>query len=178
MRKEYVGYHGTLRRNAQDILEGEFSCHERSDHWLGQGIYFFAEHDIALHWATNNIPRPASLPQCVLKVKICADAYKVIDSTTLPGYQLLKKEYQEFAKAAPTDLKSFQQANCIFFDYLKIKNGLDLIVHAFPKKNPSYSSGYGEHKFPFSFYEVQLCLTDNRQECIVSKEVVYPDFAL
>ena len=41
------GYHNTERSNVEDILKNGFQPKFNEKHWLGQGIYFFSDVDIA-----------------------------------------------------------------------------------------------------------------------------------
>ena len=45
------GYHNTEASNINDIFQNGFICTPNEKHWLGQGIYFFSEIDVAI----NNI---------------------------------------------------------------------------------------------------------------------------
>lgn len=52
-----VGYHGTCAKYRHNIdKEGldPAKCKYRSDHWLGQGVYYFDDYDKALWWAANS----------------------------------------------------------------------------------------------------------------------------
>ncbi len=46
-----VGYHNTEAVNVESIFQHGFICRYSNEHWLGQGIYFFADIDVAI----NNI---------------------------------------------------------------------------------------------------------------------------
>lgn len=48
---ELIGYHGTSKRNEQNILkEGFIESVANSDHWLGRGVYFFDNIYYAIEW--------------------------------------------------------------------------------------------------------------------------------
>lgn len=48
--KEFMGYHGTSRKNVRLIKKTGFN--ESNTGWLGTGVYFFEEDfELALKWA-------------------------------------------------------------------------------------------------------------------------------
>ena len=55
---ELVGYHGTIKTNAEKILSsGIFKESNEKDDWLGHGIYFFADIENAIKWANERANR-------------------------------------------------------------------------------------------------------------------------
>ena len=42
------GYHNTEAANIEDIFQNGFIRTPNNKHWLGQGIYFFADVDVAI----------------------------------------------------------------------------------------------------------------------------------
>lgn len=42
------GYHNTEEKNVEHILRDGFVSKTSDEHWLGQGIYFFADIDLAI----------------------------------------------------------------------------------------------------------------------------------
>ena len=55
---ELVGYHGTIKTNAEKILSsGIFKESNEKDDWLGHGIYFFADVENAIKWANERANR-------------------------------------------------------------------------------------------------------------------------
>ena len=55
---EIVGYHGTTS-SAQESIENHGLdpnlVEKRDDHWLGQGVYFYDDFDLAKWWAETNV---------------------------------------------------------------------------------------------------------------------------
>jgi hypothetical protein len=50
---ELLGFHGTEYRNLNKIISNEFIPYKRLDHWLGQGIYFYENFDLAKWWVSK-----------------------------------------------------------------------------------------------------------------------------
>lgn len=51
-----TGYHGTSSNYAESIEKHGLDpdkTHTRPDHWLGQGVYFFEDSDLAKWWACD-----------------------------------------------------------------------------------------------------------------------------
>ncbi len=64
-----IGYHGTKKDNAQNIIRNGFDiskCTPRNDHWLGSGIYFFTDSEFACWWASIRSTNGAVI-QCDIK---------------------------------------------------------------------------------------------------------------
>ena len=61
MNTDYVGitgYHGTSSRHAESIAKNGLDpdkTHERPNHWLGQGVYFYENFGLAKWWANDSI---------------------------------------------------------------------------------------------------------------------------
>ena len=59
MNTDYVGitgYHGTSSRHAESIAKNGLDpdkTHERLNHWLGQGVYFYEDFGLAKWWAND-----------------------------------------------------------------------------------------------------------------------------
>lgn len=64
-----IGYHGTCskyRSNIEEVGLDPDKCKYRTDHWLGQGVYFFDDYEKAMWWAkttsSHNDNCPGRMP--------------------------------------------------------------------------------------------------------------------
>lgn len=73
--KEFMGYHGTSRKNVRLIKKTGFN--ESNTGWLGTGVYFFEEDfELALKWAKK---KHNTHEVEFIKKKICVDEKKLFD---------------------------------------------------------------------------------------------------
>lgn len=52
--QKIIGYHGTKAKNVNPILKNGFIIAPKKDgdnHWLGHGIYFYSDYELADWWA-------------------------------------------------------------------------------------------------------------------------------
>lgn len=75
--RELVGYHGTKSSNVSDIIS--------SNHWLGHGIYFFTDFELAEWWAKTKVEKHNKKyhtkdKASVIKAEIQADKIVDLDS--------------------------------------------------------------------------------------------------
>lgn len=79
--KEF-GYHGTCTKHQYSIENGGFDpakCKYRSDHWLGQGVYFFDDYEKAQWWASNISSKNGNCGSVVFQSLIEADDKEVLN---------------------------------------------------------------------------------------------------
>jgi hypothetical protein len=85
-----IGYHGTDEQYANRILLNGFEKKERSDHWLGQGIYFYDKLELAKWWAEHKCKYLSNTRgdarAAVLKVKLAPKQW--LDLDTVEGLDL------------------------------------------------------------------------------------------
>lgn len=178
-------YHGTDEKAAKRIIKDGFICKENSEHWLGNGIYFYNDKSLARWWTTNptnkfgiHIEKPAII-ECTIKI----EEERVLNLCTLDGYKNYVALFDDFFKTTfyehrPDNELDFRKLRALFFNYILILNKVDMIVAPFfmpdqpylPKqKNPYFE------KMHILFTEVQICLKEDKQEYITEKRIIEVD---
>ena len=175
-----TGYHGTDKSVADAILRDGFVCKQNTEHWLGNGIYFFADESLAKWWATNptqkhgvRITEPAII-ECLIE----ADEQRVLNLCSLDAYQPYVKRYNEFTKSWIRAYRvkneiNFRQLRCLFFDYLFTLYDIDVMIAPFLNPDQPYMPPFHDNSFSdqmhIMYTEVQICVHPEKQEVIKSK---------
>lgn len=188
----FIGYHGTLSSACDNIskngLDPAFVI-KRTDHWLGQGVYFFDDIEIAKWWAECKKKNLQCLV-VVYEAEIVAKKEKVLDlddnsqvklfcDRLLSDMSSLKKECSD--RGLKLDSKTFR---AVYFDYYKENYGISVIIRTFLKQNASYKGFYknGEdlemQKKMFTitglgYFEKQICVSDKL--CIQKNKIVFDE---
>ena len=58
--QKIIGYHGTKERFAASIINNGFKIairKENDNHWLGHGIYFYSDYELAEWWGRTKVNR-------------------------------------------------------------------------------------------------------------------------
>lgn len=98
-----LGYHGTINYFAELIVsQKEYKCNPRSDHWLGEGIYFFENDKAEAEWWAGNTKTKSQnkfthdqLKKVVLINEIFVDREKLYDDITTTD----QKKLEDFIKS-------------------------------------------------------------------------------
>jgi len=177
MTHELIGYHGTEYSNRQKIINNGFLFNRRDDHWLGQGIYFYDNFELAKWWVSKKT-------YCtVFKVKIQVDSIFFLDLDTKAGMDYFLKEVQaildglNFGVTLTEDNK--YKNLCFVLDLLKVKKEIKVVAYTFLKERPKYAEqdikefkeNYFALPYGFGYKEKQICATDN--SVIIEKECFY-----
>ncbi len=173
--EETIAYHGTDEKYLNDILNMGFKIKENKEHWLGNGIYFFLDYEVAKWWSNsptkrfgNNNEKPI-----VIKVNIVSNKENTIDTRYRKDYNELMEKYEKFTKEV---LKKGQivnnitinQLRCSFFDWLHSNYEVDILIVGFIKELKQKDL---VDKFKIPYSEFQLCVFNDN--LIVKKERVY-----
>lgn len=183
--KEIVGYHGTKLKVIESIVSDNFKIapHGKMDnHWLGHGVYFFSDYELAEWWAQTKVNvqnRKYGLNDQpgVIKAKICANNIMDLDNPFQLNrfIDLCKRMQDDIVKRGividftknmknPKDsLKILERKRCYFMDLIKEDDKVDVIIYTFSKNSPSYA-GSKYHKdivkeYGLSYNERQICVT-------------------
>lgn len=193
--KNYTGYHSTTIEYADEIILNGFiiprldadddkSKQEKFfKYWLGPGVYFFEDIDVAKWWSSKpsdtfgsvgeHIELKSSLsPKNVLdlrKVSVWKELVKYFDIfcthvaknfvTKLPKKIPFNKKSKRYRKYFETKY----QLRCIFFTWLISTQQIDMIIAAFNQEEFGYleKGKYKIEKYLDIFYtEVQYCVYD------------------
>lgn len=185
-----IGYHGTCSKYRYNIENNGFDpkeCKFRSDHWLGQGVYFFDDYDKALWWASVTSSHNNNCGSVVFQVDIEAPDNEVLnldDNKQLDDFMTESfKTIQEVAKTNPEKMPIFEddKFRAVLFDYYKTKNRISVIIRTFIKEFAGYTTrrvGFEKEKqknimrvLDVGFNERQICVS--KKECIKSTKLIY-----
>lgn len=188
---EIVGYHGTTS-SAQESIENHGLdpnlVEKRDDHWLGQGVYFYDDFDLAKWWAeTKANKKERHESALVYKADIRCLKKHVLnldDRKDLEMFLQACLEFSEDLQETYMKLPAFkaQKFKAIFYDYYKEEHDIYVMIRTFPKPAPRYAETIrtGEtlkkqkklfEILGLSFYETQICVS--KAECIKDLSKVY-----
>lgn len=185
-----IGYHGTCskyRSNIEEIGLDPDECEYRTDHWLGQGVYFFDDYEKAMWWAKTTSCHNDNCGAIIFKSIIEAKSEEVLD---LDDNKQLDKFMTEVLKImedvktnCPGRMPIFEdhKLRAVLFDYYKQQNKLSVIIGTFQKEFAGYTTKRSEtdkmmqrkimNNIGIKFKERQICVS--KKECIKSTKLVY-----
>lgn len=191
--QKIVGYHGTKERFADSIINEGFKIatkKENDNHWLGHGVYFYSDYELAEWWGRTKVKRQnekyghADTP-IVIKGVIEGDRVWDLDK---PFVLRKFKEYQEelerefIRNGVKLDFSTGNTPEiirCFWMDAVKEVHNISVIIYTFTRDNPSYveskyhvNSGdkFSLRNMGLAYHERQICVTDNR--FIVDRSIV------
>lgn len=191
--QKIIGYHGTKKRFAESIIKEGFkiaSPKENDNHWLGHGIYFYSDYELAEWWGKTKVNKHNEkygyddVP-VVIKGDIESENIWDLDKPFMlrKFKQCQMKLEKEFVDAGI--IIDFSKKNtatkirCFWMDYVKENYNIEVIIYTFTKENPSYiESKYhvrSEDRFSLgtmglAYHEKQICVTEDR--FVVNKYIV------
>ncbi len=85
---KFKAYHGTDESVAQAIVENGFISRPNREHWLGEGIYFFLDKNLAEWWTTNPTKKSGMRIQTpvVIECTFEIETDKIFDLRNLTDY--------------------------------------------------------------------------------------------
>jgi len=158
-----------------DILSNNFkepTVKQGDNHWLGHGIYFFSDFELADWWAKtkvkNHNKKYSNIDMAsVIKAEIQAERIVDLDNPSEMNnfVEYCHKFQAELVKEGVVlelvDINS-KQKRCFFMDSYKLEKDIEVIIYTFSKKNPSYaSSKYHKEVFrelDLHYNEKQICV--------------------
>ncbi len=177
-----TAYHGSDLSVAEDIVRDEFHCNSNKEHWLGDGIYFYIDKNLAEWWTTKptnkhgmEIKEPV-----IIECAIEAEEDKVLNLCDLQGYKKYVDLYNSFFKtwafqAKPQEEVNIKQLRCAFFNFLLLIYDIDMIIAPFILPDQPYMPRYFNDQYAnnmhISYCEVQICVAENHQHIIKNKVV-------
>jgi hypothetical protein len=180
-----VGYHGTKRKTALKIVQGEqeFDPSENADDWLGHGVYFWeyapqqawlwaAQRKRAQEW-DDEIAVVASM----IRLGYCFDLLDPENVKELGQiYQVYKRTEDEAGRTLPTNVMSKKYLNCAAFEFayasleLTTDEGVDtcraVFVPTIKADRIWPASGINAHA------HIQICVRN--MKCILGTWLVKP----
>lgn len=191
--REYkiVGYHGTTS-SAQESIENygldPRRVKIRDDHWLGQGVYFYEDFDLAKWWAETKASKRKHCEYalvyksdiiCPLKHVLNLDDRNDLDIFIRSCLDFIKDLQRAYDKLPDFEIPKFR---AIYFDYYKTQHDIHVIVRTFQKDAPKYAGTFrtGEELetqkelldfLGLSYFETQICVSN--ADCINEVIKVY-----
>lgn len=193
--KIYTGFHSTSKDFAIEILSNGFKipCIDSEDenskqekffkHWLGTGVYFYEDVDVAKWWSSKPSKTfGADGEHMILQSSLSPK--KVLDLRKVSAWKELIKDFDLFCKhigknlivnlpdTIPSDKDSEEYKNyidtkhqlrCMFFDWLHMASQIDMVIAAFNQEEFDYfdNGDYKIETYLDLFYtEVQYCVYD------------------
>lgn len=185
-----TGYHGTCSKHRYSIETDGLDpakCKYRSNHWLGQGVYFFDDYEKALWWALNSSSLNGNCGRVVFQSLIEANDEEVLnlDDNSQLDHFLTETIHtlDEIQNECSGKMPIFEDNNfrAVFFDYYKQKNGISVIIRTFPKDVAGYTTRRNTEELKkqrkimkiinIRFNERQICVS--KKECIKATKLVY-----
>lgn len=158
---EWIGYHGTTREAAENIVEKKMkyriSCSNKE--WLGRGIYFYVNISDARQWRNSF---------AVLRSVIWIKQSEYIDYDTEKGRELFvraKQIIEEYAQGKL--LLSAEEAQCVISNMIWDSNPqVKLMAATFPNEPRKGQKTI----FDYRKKRREFCVRDN--DCIIKTELV------
>lgn len=186
------GFHGTFASVADDIIDNGFTYKFSDKHWLGQGIYFYDNFELALWWIERKViyekeKNNRTEEPSVINANIIADKDKIINLDNPKDMD----RYIDFIEGFIKEMKknglniklkkgdNFKRQNqCFMLDMMKKSENIEVVLETFVKRRSSYGK-YDLKKFEDEYYqfdlsykETQICASNNNT--IHNKDIVYP----
>lgn len=184
--QKIVGYHGTKAKNVASILKNGFriaASKEGDNHWLGHGIYFYSDYELANWWAQTKVNKHNNKygeddSAAVLKAEIEADNILDMDKPfALKKFRKYQMELEEqFVKRGiildftQGKGKISERIRCFWMDAVKEAYNIQVIIYTFTRNNPSYVESkyhiYSEDEYSLGkmgllYHEKQICVSKN-----------------
>lgn len=193
-----TAYHGTKSCCVNGILKENFSVKKpkkNDNHWLGHGVYFFEEYELAYWWAktkvlAHNRKYGESNYASVIEAEIIYD--RCVDLDTYNGRNIFFSFWQKYERKlvkegivldfsmGEADKQLVQQRKrCFALDCFKKEMGVDVLIYSFTKKDPAYERSKYNFKladiFGLDFRERQICVT-MPENIMKRRDVTYNDY--
>lgn len=175
------GYHNTESCNVDSIMKNGFTYKENPKHWLGQGIYFFADLDTAM-LNTNMLNNSKEIKTIAVEIEIDETQYLDLDRTdNLNNFiKYWNNKATEFEQKGvelkienTNQKKAYLMYQCLFLDLYKEERNYKVITKTFPKNNVPYAEKVkGFNYIGLPFLETYICVSED--EYIVKKNVIEP----
>jgi len=186
------GFHGTCSKHFKSIKEYGLDPKKvkyREDHWLGQGVYFFDDLEIAEWWAIDQSEKSYNINTypIVYSAQIIADKHRILNldnKIELDSFLDFIVQTSDDIKVAYTEkVPEFTEESfrAVYFDYYKRQNDIAVIIYTFSKPLVKYAKmrNHNETKLikkfsnilKIDYHEKQICVSD--KICIEDIKIEY-----
>ncbi len=172
----YPIFHGTDYDIAKQIESVGFIVRKNEHHWLGNGIYFFKDCNLAIWWAKaqhrefgSTVKTPA-----VINAQLIVDRSRVLDLRDLADLKQFMDWKVELDSMISNDHEiDIQAYRCALFDGIFDKKDKDVIIGCFDSEGKKYISdilGLGDalDQLKLIFGEVQFCVKESKQKELIA----------
>ncbi len=183
----YTAYHATDQNNVASIICDDFKFNKKDIHWLGNGVYFFIDKQLAIKWGGNHSAQYGTINNCaIIEAFIEVDDEHLCDMRMLDTYCYVKnwfEKYMEVVSTSQIKIKGVsqrtyhQRIRCAFFDWLVKELDLKCIIAYFSERKSTLPTKADKEdneglfaQFKMPYIEVQLCVFDT--DCISKKELI------
>jgi hypothetical protein len=119
-----VGYHGTRKKTAERLVDGEpFGDSVNDDDWLGHGVYFWEYAPLqAWRWAEDRYGKDAAVVGATLRLGRCLDLLDPMNVELLKiAHARLEKRLAEIDQPLPNNANKHKYLDCAVFNFLFAK---------------------------------------------------------
>lgn len=165
-------YHGTDEKSAKSIIKNGFVVKQNDEHWLGNGIYFYFDPDLAKWWTT----RPTSKfgveikNPVLIEASLFLDDSKILDLRKISEFQKLidyEKRYRKVVALTANGDIPYKKYRCSLFDNIFEDGDTDLIIGGFYQSKSNYMSAEINillSKLKMSYTQIQICVKPSAQK--------------
>lgn len=199
-----VGYHATNSNNVQSIIKNNFKkpCKTTEDldektsekfytYWLGTGVYFFEDIEVAKWWKTkpsSTFGEKGSYEEKSIIHALITTSEKTWDLRKVSTWRKIIKIFNEYmseigkyivnAKNYDEEIKKnvYKKLRCSFFTWFSQNYDVDVIIVAFNQAEFDYldKGVYDIDEYMDIYYtEVQYCVYNTN--CIIQRNLVEED---
>ena len=163
-------YHGTDRKVAENIKNEGFRIKPSTEHWLGNGIYFYTDYDLAKWWTTNPSQKFGSRihEPVIIRGELDENIYskKILNLLKLQDYityvEIFQNEFWKmFKKFNPYNATDIKKIRCAYCDFLSGMHGYKVIIGNFVNLNQPYNPQLHYkliENMRLSYSEIQVCV--------------------
>ena len=176
-----IGYHGTCSKHLNSIVKyglDPAKVKKRTDHWLGQGIYFYKDMQHAEWWAEDQCTKPynRNTYPIIFRARLSAEKERILDldeSMQLDFFfDFMLQTWEEINEYYADEKPEFtpETFRAVYFDYFKQINNIAIIIYTFSKKIAGYGKRRGQKDiklikdfsriFGLTYHETQICVSD------------------
>lgn len=197
--QKIIGYHGTKERFVDSIINDGFKIapsKEGDNHWLGHGVYFYSDYELAEWWSRTKVERQNEKygyndKPVVIKGHIHAENIWNLDN---PFRMKQFKECQKNLEKQFVELgikldftkgkrKLSEKIRCFWMDAVKENENIEVIIYTFSRSNPSYIASeyhvnvvedFSLANMGLAYHEKQICVTNDKyiiDKCVVSSSI-------
>ena len=172
--KKFECYHGTSHEKFLKIKSNGFIVKPRSDHWLGNGIYFFLDDVDKAKWWSRNNPYTRNNPTVIkIIIKVLNENFLNLDVERDQSIlDCFANEFRESLQELRISIPGMDEHawHCMVIDaFVKENPGYKAIARTFYTDRPVGASGFCGVSRQLCIHDQSLLSLNNLQEISVRK---------